>query len=411
MLFKKLMNLFLGKNKPKQDEKVNPRENTKGGIYQKKQSQPENNVKSVDSGNEPDKNIKLKVFHLIVLDESASMHCVTHQTIGGCNETLQTIRQLQAENEDTQEHFVSIYLFSTGNCRYIIQNEPIGKVWVITGNDYTPHACTPMLDALGHTLNDMNERISQSDVMGYVTIITDGMENDSKKYSFTDVKRLIGKLKEKNVVFSFVGANIDAEDYASRLNIGNWMQFKQDDEGMRNMWDVERRSKMRSNAQMCFTREFGASEDKVNFSRNENSGKYYHHDVPVERVTPSRIDTLKENEVFVFESNKEGSYPSGDAKKALMDFGAKKNQVEGMQGQSYAIPADGVSKMEMYQAICRFCDYASKHPELTFYVTHIGCGPAGYLPRVVGPMFKEAVNLPNVKLPYAFWEYNTIGNE
>lgn len=408
MFFKKIMDLFLGTDEPKEGTFASPCENTKGGVYQAPDKNPDETVYHHAPTDSLENNDKMKVYHLIVLDESGSMRCVTHQTISGCNETIQTIRQMQAENEDTQEHFVSIYLFSTGNSRYIIYNEPIYEVKVITGEDYDPHACTPMLDALGRTLNDMDEIISQPNVMGYVTIITDGMENDSKKYTLKEVKALIGRLKEKNVVFSFVGANIDAAEYATHLNIDNWMQFEQDEDGTRNMWNVERRSKLRSNAKMAFMREFGTSDEKMNFTHQENSGSYYHHEVPIERVAPARIDTLKENEVFVFGSNKDGLHRSGAAKKALMDFGAKEGQGEGMQGQSYAIPTVGVSKGEMYEAIRRFCIYASKHPELVFYVTPVGCGIAGYRPSVVAPMFKDAVNLPNVKLPFSFWEYNTI---
>ena len=57
---------------------------------------------------------------------------------------------------------------------------------------------------------------------------------------------------EKNVIFSFIGANIDAEEYAKNLNIDNVMQFTQDEEGMKQMWAKERRGKMRSMARMSF---------------------------------------------------------------------------------------------------------------------------------------------------------------
>lgn len=59
----------------------------------------------------------------------------------------------------------------------------------------------------------------------------------------------------------------------------------------------------------------------------------------------------------------------------------------------------------MYKSIDRFCDFAKNHKELTFLVTAVGCGSAGYTPYVVAPMFRKAVNLGNVKLPKAFWIY------
>lgn len=186
----------------------------------------------------------ISVHHLIVLDESGSMSGVTEQTISGCNETIQTIRQMQSENAD-QKHFVSIYLFDTGNSRYIVKGQPVGNVKEITAKDYHPNSCTPLFDALGDTLTELRQLIGEAS-MGYVTIITDGYENASQRFTLNMVKALIGQLKEMGVIFSFIGANIDAATYARSMDIDNAMQFQQDDKGTRDMWERERQSKMRS---------------------------------------------------------------------------------------------------------------------------------------------------------------------
>ena len=110
----------------------------------------------------------------------------------------------------------------------------------------------------------------------------------------------------------------------------------------------------------------------------------------------------------MFGSNVAGIHNGGAAGYAKNHFGAIDGQAEGLQGQSYAIPTDGVSEKELYQAICRFCDFASSHPELTFYVTAIGCGNAGFSPYTVAPMFRDAVKLKNVKLPIEFWDFLTM---
>ena len=46
-----------------------------------------------------------------------------------------------------------------------------------------------------------------------------------------------------------------------------------------------------------------------------------------------------------------------------------------------------------------------QHPELTFLVTPVGCGTAGYTPAEVAPLFAAAKTLDNVHLPYSFWKY------
>jgi uncharacterized protein YegL len=370
---------------------------------QRPQAQQEETVVKVE--NAVENNVKTSVYHLIVLDESGSMDCVTRQTISGCNETIQTIRMMQESNKDTQVHYVSIYLFESGRSRYIVHNQPVGEVKNITDKDYRPAGCTPLFDALGFTLTEMKEIMGQPDTLGYVTIITDGEENSSRRYTLEDVRNLIDELKKKDVIFSFIGANIDAAEYAKSLNISNSMQFVQDDEGTRAMWERERRGKMRSGAKMSFMKKFAMDEYACSFCASENSGNYYKNDVAADRVTPAMVKSLQDNEVFVFGSNVHGNHNGGAAGYALAHFGAINGQAEGLQGKSYAIPTDGVSEKELYSSICRFCEFAAQHPELTFYVTAIGCGNAGLSPYHVAPMFRRATSLKNVKLPMEFWDF------
>lgn len=354
-----------------------------------------------------DSDIKvMNVHHLIVLDESGSMYGVTAQTISGCNETLDTIRQMQQNNIDVQEHFVSIYVFATDamNSHYIRKDESILNVANITHKDYHTGGSTPLYDALGATLSHMEMLIVPKESAGYVTIITDGEENASKEFGLKAIRSMIYRLKDMGVVFSFIGANINAKEYGERFGIDNTLQFMQDEEGMKRMWDRERSSKMRSSRKMKFYQEH-ESESLDDFSRMENSGRYY-TDYDMSKVTPERITSLRSNEVFVFGSNVDGAHRGGAARQALEHFGAIMGQAEGMQGNSYAIPTVGTSIKELYISIRRFCDFAAHHPEKTFLVTRIGCGNACRDIRDVAPMFYAAMDLRNVKLPADFIKYN-----
>jgi len=346
----------------------------------------------------------LDIHHLIVLDESGSMSGVTAQTISGCNETLQTIREMQKQNPDTQHHYVSIYAFDDTKSRYIIQDKSIGDVRDITHRDYSPYGCTPLFDAVGKTLTELKGKLRGTKTMGYVTIITDGYENASREFTLEMVKKLIEELKASGVIFSFIGANIDARAYASSLNIDNAMQFEQSDEGMRAMWANERRSKMRSNAKMEYLRRYEEEEFR-RFAERENRGNYY-NEAPQERLTPVHITSLRPGEIFVFGSHANGRHTGGAAAYAVAHFGAIMGQPFGLQGQSFAIPTVGVSEEKMYESIKRFTAFAMQNPQLTFLVTPIGCGHGGWSPYVVAPMFRRAViEAPNVKLPQIFWDY------
>lgn len=119
-------------------------------------------------------------------------------------------------------------------------------------------------------------------------------------------------------------------------------------------------------------------------------------------ATPNHISTLEDKQIFVFGSNEQGMHCGGAARTAVEKFGAIMGQGEGLQGQSYAIPTmEGLDNMR--KAIDRFIEYAKEHPELTFLVTRIGCGIAGYKEEEVAPLFAEAKDISNIYLPREFW--------
>jgi len=127
--------------------------------------------------------------------------------------------------------------------------------------------------------------------------------------------------------------------------------------------------------------------------------------------TPDNIKALKKNEVFVFGSNEAGVHGAGAAKKAL-DFGALYGVGVGLQGQTYAIPTKDlivrtlpISEIKTYVDEC--IEFAKKNKNLTFLVTKIGCGLAGYEVEDIAPLFKKALDIENIVLPEDFVKYLT----
>lgn len=122
------------------------------------------------------------------------------------------------------------------------------------------------------------------------------------------------------------------------------------------------------------------------------------------RYTPDFITELAENEIFVFGSNLAGMHGGGAARLAYMRFGAVMGQGVGLQGQSYAIPTmqGGVETIKPY--VDEFVSFARQHRELTFLVTKIGCGIAGFYEDEIAPLFKDAVDEENIILPESFVE-------
>ncbi len=118
--------------------------------------------------------------------------------------------------------------------------------------------------------------------------------------------------------------------------------------------------------------------------------------------TPERITELRDDEVFVFGSNLAGMHGGGAAYIAHKQFGAVMGCGVGHRGQSYAIPTmqGGVETIKPY--VDEFIQYATKHPELFFYVTRIGCGIAGFRDKDIAPLFHDAIEVENICLPKSF---------
>lgn len=120
------------------------------------------------------------------------------------------------------------------------------------------------------------------------------------------------------------------------------------------------------------------------------------------KYTPENITALDRDDVFVFGSNLQGVHAGGAARVAYKKFGAVMGQGEGFQGQSYAIPTmqGGVETIKPY--VDRFIEFARECDQNTFYVTRIGCGIAGFKDEEIAPLFDEAYDLYNVRLPKSF---------
>lgn len=100
-------------------------------------------------------------------------------------------------------------------------------------------------------------------------------------------------------------------------------------------------------------------------------------------------------EIFVFGSNLAGRHGKGAALTAFKQYGAVYGQGQGLQGNSYAIPTKDeniktlpLNRIRKY--VEQFIRFAQLNPEMTFKVTAIGTGLAGYDESEIAPMFVKA---------------------
>lgn len=192
-----------------------------------------------------------------------------------------------------------------------------------------------------------------------------------------------------DVVIPYFKKYFDASEYGSYLSIA------EEDTSVSSAPKMSMPSMMAS--RMC-------CEESADISNNIFNNKKNMEDMKKGRITPRWIDSLKENEIFVFGSNLAGMHGGGAARIARLHFGAVMGKGVGLQGQSYAIPTmqGGVEAIRPY--VNDFLDFAKHHPEMQFLVTPIGCGIAGFEAEDIAPLFEKAKEMKNISLPESFWE-------
>lgn len=179
-------------------------------------------------------NGRTQIYNVVILDRSGSMSSMRKAAIDGFNETLAAINQAAKKHAKTQEHNVTLVTFCSCRLDKVYSTVPADQAKPLTKADYQPCCCTPLYDAMGATLTAMRKRVAQEDdAMVVVTIITDGYENDSHEYSGADIKKLVGELRDEGWTFSYLGANQDAVEVATSLNIRNASNFEATEEGLR----------------------------------------------------------------------------------------------------------------------------------------------------------------------------------
>jgi len=115
--------------------------------------------------------------------------------------------------------------------------------------------------------------------------------------------------------------------------------------------------------------------------------------------------------VFVFGSNRAGVHGDGAAHFAAQACGAIMGKGEGLMPSSevplcYGIPTKDhqiqtLPLEEVRVHVEKFIELAWERRDLTFFVTRIGCGLAGFTDYQIAPLFKDAP--PNCELPPG-WE-------
>jgi len=188
---------------------------------------------------------KHQLHNLIILDESGSMDSIKETTIQGFNSIVKMVKSLEKEFPE-QEYFISLISFNGKGRKLLHFIDPVSHLSEINSHNYLPDASTPLYDAMGFGIQKLQQVLqNQTDYNVLVTILTDGEENSSVNYRLADIKRLISEQKENNWTFTYIGTDHDVAKSAQDLSIENTLQFQKNDAAMKEMFDIEMKSRIK----------------------------------------------------------------------------------------------------------------------------------------------------------------------
>ena len=175
---------------------------------------------------------------IVILDRSGSMKSIQNDAIEGINSFITEHKNSGAETN------ISLLLFDH-EFIYLYRNQPIKSVGLVNSESYIPRGTTALFDAIGRGINDKKKDIkscknSKRPKNVLVTILTDGFENDSRKFTQDQVFKAIETQTQKDKWrFLYLGANQDAIKEGAKIGIsdGFCLTFKVSTDGIQGAFD------------------------------------------------------------------------------------------------------------------------------------------------------------------------------
>lgn len=170
----------------------------------------------------------------VVLDRSGSMESVRDDTIGGMNAFIDGQKALPGRATfslvqfDSQDPYEVVRAFTA-----------LDEVPPLERRSYVPRGGTPLLDALGRALGDVESAIAalpEAERPGTVVIavVTDGRENASREFRKADVEKMVREKRDAGWHFIFLSADLEAIDDAVDMGFDrrSTLSFEKSSEGV-----------------------------------------------------------------------------------------------------------------------------------------------------------------------------------
>lgn len=152
---------------------------------------------------------KQKVYVALLLDRSGSMQAHKVETVSAINSYIGKLQ------EQFKGRF-TLTQFDSEGIDIVHDNVKIKEIPHFTEHGYQPRGMTPLLDAIGKTMQAVKAEGFENVIFA---IVTDGQENHSREFKLEAIRSMIEEKRKAGWEVAYIGANVDAFAEAGMIGI------------------------------------------------------------------------------------------------------------------------------------------------------------------------------------------------
>lgn len=205
----------------------------------------------------------------IVLDRSGSMSGSQSITVEALNTYLTELKKEKGINGS-----ITLSTFDSVSIDIPISRVSIERLDSFPESILQPRGGTPLFDAIGLAIHDLENISGSTDENKVLVIVTDGFENASKEYTFDNISSKIKEKEDAGWLIIYLGADHDAFTQSNSLNFDKERSMRYSKEDSIDTFRAVTRTtidyqKGEGNKNIRFTEEERTRSDKKRFKEGE----------------------------------------------------------------------------------------------------------------------------------------------
>jgi len=155
------------------------------------------------------------IHNLLIIDASGSMGDKIPEVTGGINQIFNDLKNDEKNDSEVTNKTTVVDFSSHGDFNVLYGSATPSELVQLKPGDYTTRSMTALYDAIGKAF----QLVPKNNDGVFVTIFTDGLENDSKEFKSATIRKLIKSKEDQGWTITYMGTNEEAIIQAESIGI------------------------------------------------------------------------------------------------------------------------------------------------------------------------------------------------